>query len=63
MPRPQLAQRREKITLHIPKSLMVKLRLELFSEIENRVPHGKMSETFTQAIETWLTERGIENDS
>lgn len=62
MPRPRLTQRRERLTVHIPENLMVKLRLELLSEIENRVPHGKISEAFTSAIEIWLSERGIEND-
>jgi len=48
-----------RIEIWLPESLDAKLRLELFSELEGRVPHGKLSELGVELFTRWLQERGV----
>ena len=52
MARPKKVQRPVEISISIPEDLNVRMRLELFSEVENRVPHGAIS----RLVETLLRE-------
>lgn len=59
MPRPLKTDRPVRLEIQLPESLYAKLRLELFSEIENRVPVGRTSELYTELTTQWLRERGV----
>lgn len=43
MARPKKVQRPVEISISIPEELNLKMRLELWSEVEGRVPHGAIS--------------------
>lgn len=59
MPRPLKTDRPVRLEIQLPQSLYAKLRLELFSEIENRVPVGRTSELYTELTSMWLKSRGV----
>ncbi len=60
MPRPKLIDRPVPIEIQVPESLASRVKLELFSDLENRVPHGEMSKLVCRLLTDWLrTERGI----
>lgn len=43
---------------YLPESLHHQLQLELFSEVEGRIPHGAISELMTELVTDWLKARG-----
>lgn len=60
MPRPYKLDRPVRLEFSIPESLASKIKLELFSEVEGRVPMGAMSELAIRLFTEWLaTERGV----
>ena len=54
MPRPLLVDRLRQKCLQIPESVIVPVELLLFSEIEGRVPQGRLSELVTHLLREWL---------
>lgn len=46
-----------RLEVRLPTSLKARLDLELYSELEGGVPHGKMSALFAELVEKWLEER------
>ena len=60
MPRPKKVDRTQRIEVQIPASILTKVKLELYSELEGRVPFGSMSELTTELMTDWLKARGIE---
>lgn len=60
MPMPKKADRTIPTMVYLPTSVLGKVKLELFSEIEGKVPHGTLSELFTTLAREWLRARGIE---
>ena len=59
MPRPKLIDRPKQFNVQLPESLYAKLRIELHSELEGRVPHGALSELVQTLIRGWLIDRGV----
>ncbi len=47
------------LQVRIPESLAMKVDLELYSELEGRVPYGKRSELIADLLTEWLQARGI----
>ena len=60
MPRPKKVDRTQRIEVQIPASILTKVKLELYSELEGRVPFGSMSELLTELMTDWLKALGIE---
>lgn len=56
---PRHIDRPTRIEIWLPESLHAKLKLELFSEAEGRVPKGRMSDLGKELFTNWLAERGI----
>ena len=52
MARPKKVNRPVEISISIPEDLNLQMRLELFSEVEDRIPHGAIS----RLVETLLRE-------
>lgn len=50
MPRPLKVDRPSKVHIYFPESVMARLRLELYSELEARVPHGAISQFVVEAV-------------
>ena len=59
MPRPRNLEATHRIEARIPSSLYAKLQIELYSDLEGRVPFGATSELFTLLVANWLRSRGI----
>lgn len=52
--------RPSRVEIWLPESLHLRLKLELFSELEGKVPHGRMSELGVELFTKWLKEeRGV----
>lgn len=61
MPRPKLIDRPSRLEVTIPESISAKVRIELFSGLEGRVPHGAWSRLITGLLTEWLqSQRGVE---
>jgi hypothetical protein len=59
MPRPPRIDRPVHKNVNIPESVATKVDLELYSAIEERVPHGAWSSLLTELLNDWLKKRGI----
>lgn len=60
MPRVKKVDRPIRVEVQIPTSIMSKVILELHSDLEGKVPLGKMSELVSRLFIKWLKdERGI----
>ena len=59
MPRPRKLDRPHRFEVSIPESLWTKLNVELYSEVEGKVPHGALSKLTTVLIANWLKTRGV----
>jgi hypothetical protein len=46
MARPKAVIRPVEMSVSLPEDLHARLKLELFSELEGRVPHGRISQLF-----------------
>jgi len=42
---------------NIPESVIARVKLELYSDLEGRVPYGVMSALVTKLLNDWLKER------
>lgn len=61
MPRPSKVDRPCRLTTVLPESVYAPMQLELYSEVEGRVPHGRISELLTRLVKDWLEkERGVQ---
>ena len=58
MPRPKKTDRPRRFEVCLPESVYARLQLELFSELEGKVPFGAMSVLTTRLIDQWLNSRG-----
>lgn len=47
------------VKAYIPLSIHSKVEIELYSEVEGKVPHGGWSSLVTELMANWLRERGI----
>lgn len=54
MPRPKKTDRPVEKSISIPISIASRIDLELFSELEGRVPHGKWSELVTGLLQQYI---------
>lgn len=46
MARPPKAERSRRFDVYLPETLAVRIEMLLFSEVENRIPHGEISKFF-----------------
>lgn len=44
---------------YIPQSLHDRLQIELYSELEGKIPHGAQTELITELVTGWLKSRGV----
>lgn len=51
MPRPKKVDRPVELAISLPSSLATRMELELYSELEGRVPHGARSRFLAGLIE------------
>ena len=60
MARPKKAEPSHRLEVLIPSSIYAKLRMELYSELEGRIPHGDLSNLVSALVADWLRARGIQ---
>ena len=51
-PKPTIPQIKK--TLHLPQDVVARLELELFSDLEGKIPHGAQSELITQLLRNYF---------
>lgn len=49
----------KRLEVQIPTSVYSKVQLELYSELEGKVPFGEMSRVVTDLLTQWLRDRGV----
>lgn len=59
MPRVKRVDRPVRLEITLPESVSAAVELELFSDIESRVPYGARSKLIEQLLRQWLTSRGV----
>lgn len=59
MPRVAKIDRPVLVQFNLPTSIHDKMRLELYSELEDRVPYGALTNLFTELAVEWLKSRGV----
>lgn len=59
MPRPRKVERSHHMSVYLPESVKAKMDIELYSELEGRVPFGAYNNLFVDLVRGWLAERGI----
>lgn len=59
MPRVKRVDRPVRLEITLPESVSAAVELELFSDIEGRVPYGSRSKLLEQLLRQWLTSRGV----
>ena len=59
MPRIKKSDRPKRLEIYLPESVYGKLYLELYSELEGKIPFGSMSALMTNLVSDWLRSRGI----
>jgi hypothetical protein len=57
MPRPARTDRPVEKHLSLPASIVAQVDLQLFSQLEGKVPHGAWSALMEQLLREWLTAR------
>lgn len=57
--RPSPESRVARLEFQLPHSLCVKIRKELYSEVEGKVPFGALSTLGEELFTRWLRERGV----
>lgn len=58
MPRQKMIDRPIEMKVYLPQSIRQKIDAELYSDIEGRVPFGKMNELAVELFTDWLRSRG-----
>lgn len=56
MPKPPRVDRPVNKNLSLPTSVIAAVELRLYSEVEQRVPHGMLSTLVTGLLKQWLAE-------
>lgn len=51
-PKPTIPQIKK--TLHLPQDVVARLELELFSDLEGKIPHGAQSELITKLLRDYF---------
>lgn len=59
MPRIKKTDRPKRFYVYVPESILAKVEFELYSDIEGKVPFGKLSELTTELLSAWLRDRGV----
>ena len=59
MPRVKRVDRPVRLEITLPESVSAAVELELFSDIEGRVPYGARSKLIEQLLRQWLASRGV----
>lgn len=59
MPRVKRVDRPVRLEITLPESVSAAVELELFSDIEGRVPYGARSKLLEQLLRQWLSSRGV----
>jgi hypothetical protein len=49
----------ERLEIWLPTSILAKVKLELYSTVEGRVPYRAMSELASELFADWLKARGL----
>lgn len=57
MPRPKRAVPNVTKELSLPPDLVARVDLELYSELEDRVPHGAWQKLLAELLNSWLARR------
>lgn len=57
MPRPKRTVRTIYKNIALPEDLVAKLELELFSEVEGRIPFGSQQEFFTKLLRQYFADQ------
>lgn len=57
MGRPRKTERTVRVTAHISEALYAQVQLELFSELEERIPFGALSEFFSSLVQDYFEQR------
>jgi hypothetical protein len=60
MTRRKKIDKTERIEIRLPGSIFLRLKTELYSEVEGKVPFGALSELGTQLFTEWLRSRGVQ---
>ena len=56
----KLIDRPVRVNINISDSIRSQVELELFSELEGRVPYGAWTRLLNEVLAKWLAERGVE---
>lgn len=60
MPRLKKIDKSIRLEVQIPTSILSKVQLELYSDLEGKIPMGKMSDLVGKLLTQWLrNERGL----
>ena len=59
MVRVKKIDRPKRVEVQLPESIKIKVDIELYSEIEGKVPFGSFSGLVTELLREWLKGRGI----
>lgn len=59
MPRVKRVDRPVRLEITLPESVSAAVELELFSDIEGRVPYGARSKLIEQLLRGWLESHGV----
>lgn len=59
MPRVKRVDRPVRLEITLPESVSAAVELELFSDIEGRVPYGARSKLIEQLLRDWLAARKV----
>lgn len=59
MPRIKRVDRPVRLEITLPESVSAAVELELFSDIEGRVPYGARSKLIEQLLRDWLASRKV----
>jgi hypothetical protein len=62
MARPRKTDRPVEKNISLPQSVVVRVELELFSELEGKVPFGAWQRYIVRLVEADLARRGAGND-
>jgi len=57
MPRVKKLDKPIPVRFYIPESILTRVKLELWSDLEQKVPFGMMSELVSKLFANWLKER------
>ncbi len=59
MARPKAVNPAIQRSIMFDPKLLTLLELQIFSMLEARIPHGKLSESVNEAVRDWLVKRGV----